>query len=164
MKNLIASLIRGWYRFQLWRLGIAPIAGGAKETGLGMTASIDDGAGSAQTITNDITNLTLGVPRANIVTTGIDKFAPEIILGLADLSVGLNGVFNDAVNMSHAVFKTVPSQGAAQTRAISIAISSQTLTAETMPDNYALTRAADGNFTWVVNLANADGVIPAWSA
>lgn len=128
-----------------------------------MTASIDDGSGAAQVITDDITNLTLGVPRASYDTTGLSKAGPERLLGLADLSVGLNGWFNDAANMSHAVFKTVPSQAAGQTRAISIAISGQTLTAETMPDNYLLTRGADGAFTWVVNLLNADGVIPAWS-
>lgn len=128
-----------------------------------MTASVDDGTGAAQVITNDITNLTLGVPRANQDITGIDSAGMERLLLLADLSVGLNGVFNDAANLSHAVFKTVPSQAAGQTRAISIAISGQTLTAETIPDDYALTRAADGAFTWAVNLTNADGVIPSWS-
>ena len=135
----------------------------AKESGIGMTASIDDGSGAAQVITDDITNLTLSMPRASYDITGIGKSGIERLLGLADLSVGLNGVFNDAANLSHAVFKTVPSQAAEQTRAISIAISGQTLTAETLPDDYLLSRAADGAFTWVVNLVNADGAIPVWS-
>ena len=139
------------------------MAVGEKESGLGMTASIDDGTGQAQVITNDITNLTISMPRANQDVTGIDKSGVERILLLADLSLGLNGVFNDAGNASHAVFKTVPAQGAAQLRAGSIAISNQTFTAETMPDNYSLTRAAGGAFTWAVNLLNADGLIPAWS-
>ena len=128
-----------------------------------MTAAIDDGSGATQTITDDITNLTIGMPRASYDITGIGKAGIERLLGLADFSLGLNGVFNDAANMSHVVFKSVPSQAANQLRAISVAISGQTVTAETMPDNYVLTRAADGAFTWVVNLLNADGVIPAWS-
>lgn len=128
-----------------------------------MTASIDDGSGAAQVITDDITNLTLGVPRALQDITGLSQAGAERLLLLADLSVGLNGVFNDAANKSHIVFKTIPSQGAAQTRAISIAISGQTLTAETMAGDYVLTRAAGGAFTWAVTLVNADGVIPAWS-
>ena len=134
----------------------------AKESGIGMTASIDDGTGAAQVITNDITNLNINLPRASYDTTGIDKSAPERLLGLADLSLALNGVFNDAANLSHAVFKTVPSQAAEQTRAVSIAISGQTFTAETTPQNYDLSRAADGAFTWAVTLVNADGNIPAW--
>ena len=99
-----------------------------------MTASIDDGSGAAQVITNDITNLSINLPRANQDVTGIDKSAPERILLLADLSLSLNGVFNDGSNKSHDVFKSVPSQAEAQTRAVSIAISGQTFTAETVPD------------------------------
>ncbi len=158
-----AWLDQSWARFRLWRLGIPAMAGGAKESGIGMTAAIDDGSGASQVITDDITNLTISIPRASYDVTGLGKSGIERLLGLADLSLGLNGVFNDAANLSHAVFKTVPSQGAAQLRAISIAISAQTLTAETMPDDYALTRAADGAFTWTVNLLNADGLIPVWS-
>ncbi len=135
----------------------------AKESGIGMTASIEDGSGAAQVITNDITNLVIGMPRANQDTTGIDLFGIERILLLGDLSLALNGVFNDAANLSHAVFKTVPSQAEAQTRAVSIAISGQTMTAETIPDNYALTRATGGAFTWAVTLMNANGIVPAWS-
>ena len=128
-----------------------------------MTASIDDGSGAAQVITDDITNLTIGVPRGIQEVTGIGSSGIERLLLLADLSVGLNGVFNPAADKSHAVFKTVPSQAAAQLRAISIAISSQTLTAETLTGDYALTRAADGAFTWAVTMVNADGNIPVWA-
>ena len=136
---------------------------GEKESGIGMTASIDDGSGAAQVITDDITNLTISMPRAIQDITGLSLAGMERLLLLADFSLGLNGVFNDTANKSHAVFKTVPSQSATQLRGISVAISGQTVTAETMPDNYVLTRAPDGAFTWVVNLVNADGVIPAWS-
>ena len=134
-----------------------------KESGIGMTASVDDGGGSAQVITDDITDLVIAIPRAIQDITGIGKAAPERLLLLADMSMTMNGVFNDAANLSHAVFKTVPSQTATQLRAVSIAISSQTFTAETFATDYILTRAADGSFTWSVPFVNGDGAIPAWS-
>ena len=135
----------------------------AKASGIGMTASIDDGSGAAQVITPDITNLTIDVSRAVQDVTDISDAGMERLLLLGDLSMGLNGVFNDAANLSHAVFKTVPSQAEAQTRAVSIAISGQTLTAEAYATNYVLTRAPDGSFTWSVPMVNGDGVVPAWS-
>ena len=134
-----------------------------KESGIGFTASIADGSGSPQVITNDITNLAINLPRANQDTTGIDKSAPERILLLADMSLSLNGVFTPSADKSHAVFKTVPSQAPEQTRAVSLAISSQTFTAETIPDGYALTLATGGALTWAVTLLNANGAIPSWS-
>ena len=135
----------------------------AIESGIGMTASIDDGSGAAQVITDDISNLSIGLPRAQWDVTGLSMSAPARVLLLADLSLGLNGGFNDDANMSHAVFKTVPSQSATQTREVTLAISGQTLTAETLPNDYALSRAAGGEFTWAVTLTNADGNVPAWS-
>ena len=135
----------------------------AKESGIGMTLAVDDGSGSANTITDDCTNLTIGVPRGLQDVSGLADAGVERILLLADCSVGLNGVFNDAGSMSHVTFKTVPSQGAAQTRLVTIVISGQTFTAETMAGDYALTRGADGSFTWAVTIVNADGNIPAWS-
>ena len=139
------------------------MAVGEKLSGIGMTASIDDKDGTARVITNDITSLTISMPRANQDVTGLDSSGIERILLLADLSLGLQGVFNDTGNQSHVVFKTIPLQVATQLRAVSIAISNQTMTAETMPDNYSLSRAAGGAFTWSVNMLNADGVVPAWS-
>ena len=135
----------------------------AKESGIGMTAAIDDGSGASQVSTGDITDLSINLPRANQDVTSIDLSGVERILLLADLSLGLSGVFNDAADRAHAVFKTVPSQSSAQLRAVSIAISAQTFTAETMPQNYDLTRASGGAFTWAVTLVNGDGIPPSWS-
>ena len=135
----------------------------AKESAIGMTLNVDDGGGSVQTITGDVTDLNINLPRAQQDVTSIDLSGVERILLLADLSLSLNGVFNPAANRAHAVFKTVPSQGEAQLRAVSIAISSQTFTAETMPQNYDLSRAKGGEFTWAVTLVNGDGLKPAWS-
>ena len=135
----------------------------AKESGISMTLSVDDGSGAAQVITGDITDLSINLPRAQQDVTSIDLSGIERILLLADLSMPLTGVFNPAANRAHAVFKTVPSQGEAQLRAVSCAISGQTFTAETLPQNYDLSRAKGGEFTFATTLVNGDGLLPAWS-
>ena len=71
----------------------------AKESGLGMSVAVDDSAGTARTISNDITNLDWATPREEQDITGLDKSARERLLTLADFSVTLNGVFNDAAHV-----------------------------------------------------------------
>ena len=85
------------------------------------------------------------------------------ILLLGDFVMSLNGKFNDAANKSHAVFKTVPAQAATIFRTVSIALSGQTLLAETFATDYALTRGGDGDFSWNVPFVNQDGNAPTWS-
>ena len=133
----------------------------AKESGLGMTVTIDDAAAAPQVITNDVTNLNFATPRGVYDWTGVDKLAPERGLGLADYQITLNGPFNDAANMSHAVFKTVCSTNVIRTTAL--ALSGQTLTAEVAFSDYAFTRAQDGSFNWTATGANGSGGVPAWS-
>ena len=74
-----------------------------------MIVKVDDSAGVLKTISNDITNLDWDTPRNVQDITGLDKAAMERLQLLADFSSTLNGVFDDAVNMAHDVFKTVPS-------------------------------------------------------
>jgi hypothetical protein len=133
----------------------------AKESGLGFSVAVDDSSGTARTISNDITNLTINTPRAEQDITGVDKSARERLLLLADMTVSLNGVFNDAANMSHAVLKTVPSTSVARTT--TLAISGQTLAGELLYTDYALTRGQDGSFTWAAPGALADGTVPTWA-
>ena len=92
----------------------------AKESGLGMTVAIDDSGGSARTISNDITNLDFATPREEQDITGLDKSARERLLLLADFTVSVSGVFDDASNMAHDVFKTVPSSSVARTTTLTI--------------------------------------------
>ncbi|MCH9011288.1 MAG: hypothetical protein IIC21_11735 [Chloroflexi bacterium] len=132
------------------------------ESGIGMVISIDDGTPSAQDISSDITDLTFGTPKAVLDITGIGDSAMRRIIGLGDFVMSLSGKFNDASNKSHAVFKTVPSQAATIFRTIDIALSGQKLTAETLPTDYALTRGADGDFSWNVPFVNQNGA-PSWS-
>ena len=134
----------------------------AKETGLGWsTLSVDNSATAAQDIRNDITNLEFATPRAVQETTGIDKFAIERLLLLADFSITLNGVFNDAANQSHSVFKDVGSTSV--TRTVAIGVSGQTLSNECLLTDYQLTRGDDGSLTWTVPGVLQDGTAPTWS-
>lgn len=134
----------------------------AKESGLGWTTlSVDDSAGTARDIRNDITNFSFATPREAQDVTGIDKSAMERLLLLADFSIDLNGVFNDAANLSHAVFKTVPSTSVART--VSLAVSGQTLANECLFTDYALTRSSSGELTWAAPGVLSDGTVPTWS-
>lgn len=134
----------------------------AKESGIGWsTLSVDDSGGTARDIRNDITNFQFATPRAVQDVTGVDKSAIERLLLLADFSITLNGVFNDAAAFSHAVFKTVPSTSVARTT--SLGVSGQTLANECLFTDYNLTRGQDGALTWSAPGVLADGVVPAWS-
>ena len=133
----------------------------AKESGLGFSVIADDSAGSARTISNDITNLDFATPREEQDITGLDKSARERLLLLADFSVTFNGVFNDASNMSHDVFKTVPSSSVART--VTMAISGQTLACEAFFSDYALSRSSSGELTWSAPGALSGGAVPTWA-
>ena len=133
----------------------------AKETGLGFAVSVDDSGGTLRDISNDITNFTLNTPRGVQDVTGIDKSAMERLLLLADGQITLNGVFNDASNMSHDVFKTVPSTSVERT--VATVHSGQTLTMECLFSDYNLTRAADGSLTWTATGQLSDGTAPTWA-
>lgn len=133
----------------------------AKESGLGFSVAVDDSGTSARTISNDITNLEFATPRGVQEVTGVDKSAIERILLLADFSVTLNGVFNDAANMSHAVFKTVPSTSVERT--VTLTHSGQSLACECLFSDYALTRAAGGELTFSAPGVLSNGSVPTWS-
>lgn len=134
----------------------------AKETGLGWTTlSVDDATPTLNDIKNDVTNFDFAMPRGVQDITGVDKLAIERQLLLADFSINLNGVFNDAASKSHATLKTVPSTSV--TRTVSLAISGQTLSNECLFTDYALTRSATGELTWAAPGVLADGTVPTWS-
>lgn len=136
----------------------------AKESGLGLTCTVDDSAGSGQAISNDITNLTFGIPSTVQDITGVNSSGMERLLLLADMTVTLNGVFNDASSLSHAVFKNYRTLLAGQVgRTTAIVHSGQTLSDEILYSDYALTRGADGSLTWTAPGNLSDGGVPAWS-
>jgi hypothetical protein len=114
----------------------------AKESGLGATVSVDDSGGTPRDISNDITEVSISTPRGIQEVTGINVSGMERILLLADIETELNGVFNDAANMSHVVLKTVTNTSVARTTAF--AVSGQTLSCEEVYDNYELSRSDYG--------------------
>jgi hypothetical protein len=126
-----------------------------------LTVAVDDHGGSARAIENDITNLDFATPRGVQDVTGVNKSAMERLLLLADFSITLNGVFNDASNLSHAVFSTVPSTSVART--VTLVMSGQTLPNETFFTDYSLSRAASGELTWSAPGVLTGGVVPTWA-
>jgi hypothetical protein len=134
----------------------------AKESGLGWTTlSVDGSDTAANDIKNDVTNFEFATPRAVQEITGVDKSAIERLLLLADFSITLNGVFNDAADKSHETFKDVGSTSVART--VSLAVSGQTLAVECLITDYQLTRGDDGSLTWSAPGVLQDGTAPTWS-
>lgn len=135
----------------------------AKSSGLGMTTfSVDDASGTPEAIKNDITNFQFATPRAVQDVTGVDKFAMERLLLLADYSVGPAGVFNPAASpSSHDVFKTVPSTSVPRT--VTMTVGGVTLACETLFTDYSLTRGNGGELTWSAPGVLADGTVPTWA-
>lgn len=132
----------------------------AKISGKGWsTLSVDDSGGTPVAVKNDVTEFDFATPRGVQDVTGVDKSAIERLLLLSDFSINLKGVFNAAT--SHTVFKTVSSSDTART--VSLAIASQTLANECVFTDYALTRAAGGEFTWSSPGVLSDGTTPTWS-
>lgn len=134
----------------------------AKSTGLGQTTlSVDDAAGTARDIRNDITNWQFSTPRGVQDVTGIDKSANERLLLLADASITLNGVFNPSANRAHDVLKTVPSTSVART--VTNTINGVTMACEMLFSDYQLTRSDGGELTWSAPGSLADGTVPTWA-
>lgn len=137
------------------------VARAAKESGIGMTVTVDDSAGSGKDISNDITSFSFNTPRGSQDITGLDKSAMERLLLLADGKVTINGVFNDATNKSFDVFKTVPTTSVSRT--VVILVSGQTLTMEMNFTDFSMNRGADGSLTWTATGELANGTAPTWS-
>lgn len=126
-----------------------------------MTVTVDDSGGTGRAITNDVTSIQFSTPRGLQDVTGLDKSAVERLLLLADGNVTINGVFNDATNQSHDVFKTVPTTSVSRT--VVIVHSGQTMTMEIMFSDYSLSRGQDGSLTWTATGSLANGTAPTWS-
>lgn len=133
----------------------------AKESGIGFSVAIDESDTNARTISNDITDLQFSTPRGVQDVTGLDSAGMERLLLLADFQATFGGVFNDASDMSHEVFKTVPSTSAQRT--VTLGISGQSLAPECVLTDYQLSRAQDGSFRFSVPAMLANGSAPTWS-
>ena len=126
-----------------------------------VTVAVDDSGGTARSIENDITGLDWAIPRAVQDVTGVDKAAIERLLLLSDFSLTMNGVFNDASNVSHDVLKTVASATASRT--VTIVTSGQTLPNEVFITDYSMSRGSDGSLTWSAPAVLQSGTAPTWA-
>lgn len=142
----------------------------AKQSGLGWTTlQIGDSSNALQDLRNDTTNFNFSTPRGVQDVTGIDKSANERILLLADFSATLNGPFDPGANLSHAVFKTVPSTSVLRAWAMTVGGVNLNLgtsgagNGAVLFTDYQLTRAATGELTWSVPGVLGSGVVPTWS-
>jgi len=122
---------------------------------------VDDSAGSAKDIRNDVHEFDFSTPRAVQDTTGVDKSAMERLLLLSDFQINLSGTFNPDASMSHAVFSTVSSTDVQRT--VSLGIGGKTLANECVFTDYALTRASGGELTWKTTGSLANGALPTWA-
>jgi hypothetical protein len=128
----------------------------AKIAGFPFQVQVDTSADSLTDISNDVTNFSFATPRGVQDTTGVDKSAMERLLLLADFSVTLNGVFN--ASLSHTVFSNLANE-----RDCDLTIASQSLDNDVLFTDYALTRNADGSFTWSAPGVLSDGTVPTWA-
>lgn len=133
----------------------------AKSSGIGMTISIDDDAGNARAIGNDILSATMNTPRGVQDITGVDKAAMERLLLLSDFNMDVEFVWNPAANpSSFGVFSTHADN---DTRTVTIVVGGKTLTAECILSNVTWNRQSDGSFVGSANLQLANGTAAAWS-
>ncbi len=132
----------------------------SKENGLGWSVlDVDDEAGVAQDIREDVNSLEFSTPRAVLEVTGIDKSAMERLHGLADFSATLTFTFDDdTADSVHDVFKDL-----SNVRTLLITVSAQILTNEVLFTDYALTRGNDGAFGGTAPCVLANGVVPTWT-
>lgn|SRR3990167_2788657 len=137
----------------------------AKESGLGLTVTVDDSGGTARAISNDITSLNWTMPSGVQDVTGVNSSGMERLLLLADLTVTLQGVFNDAAApSSFDCFKAYRTLAASQVgRTTAIAHSGQTLSDEVLYSDFSFGRNADGSLTWTAPGSLSDGGVPAWT-
>jgi len=129
-----------------------------------MAISVDDSSGAAQVLTTDILTVQITMPSGIQDVTAVGSSGYERLHLLADLQVTFGGVFDDAANLAHAVFKNYRTLAGSEIgRTTSIVHSSQTLAATLLYQNYDLNRQADGSFPFTTTGLCSQTAVPAWS-
>lgn len=126
---------------------------------------MDDSAGIARAITTDVLTVGITMPSALQDVSAVGSSAMERLYLLQDLQMTFGGVFDDAANLAHAVFKDYRTiAGSELGRTTVVVHSGQTLSQDALKYNdYALTRNADGSFSWTTTGFLASGTVPAWT-
>lgn len=132
----------------------------AKISGLGWTTlNVDDAAGTARDLRNDITNFDFEIPYDQQETTGVDVSAYERLALLADWKGTLNSVFNPSANRIHAVM----AGDLRVARTLEFVVSSQSISGEVLFDSYKLSRSNKGELTGQHPFSLQNGTAAAWS-
>lgn len=130
-----------------------------KESGLGMTLSIDDSSAAAKDISNDVSAVQFGTPQNLQDVTGLDKSAIERIALLSDATVSITvPAFNDTTDKSWDVLKTRTG-----VRTVAIGISGQTLSMEMLISDVQWSRNSDGSIGATATFMLQNGTVPVWS-
>jgi hypothetical protein len=136
----------------------------AKTSGLGAAIVIADDTDTNQTISDDVTEFSLSTPRAVQDITGVDVYAHQRLLLLADATVSLKLIMNNAADMGHMVLSTMSSTSVL--RSVQV-----TPTASTKPylgfngyvSTYDVARSATGELTTSAEVVLGDGNTPTWT-
>jgi hypothetical protein len=136
----------------------------AKTSGLGAAIVVADDTDTNQTISDDVTEFSLSTPRAVQDITGVDVYAHQRLLLLADATCSLKLVFNNAADMGHMVLSTMSSTS--ELRSVQV-----TPTASEYPylgfngyvSTYDVSRSATGELTTAADLVLGDGNTPTWT-
>ena len=128
-----------------------------------MAVAVDDSAGTARVISNDVTSISISTPRGVQDITGLDKSGIERLLLLSDGTVSISGVYNTAaLTGSHTVLKTISSNSALRTVTLT-PTGGSALAMEMVGVSYDLARAQSGELTFTAEFQLADGAAPTWS-
>jgi hypothetical protein len=136
----------------------------AKESGIGLSITIDESDGNPRDISNDIRSATWTTPQGVADVTGLDKSAIERLGLLKDAQLELVLSFNDASNLSFEVFKDYYTPVTSSFgRSVVIAISGQTLTMEMIIESVSYARSQDGDLQITATLRLCNGTVPTWA-
>lgn len=133
-----------------------------KQSGLGWTTlNIDDAAGTARDLRNDVLSFQFATPLAVQNITGIDKYAFERLALLGDMSITLNGsALNPDANKSHDTLADPTDRRTPRTT--EIGIGGQSLTTTILYTDFSYNRGEDGSLPWTAPGVLSDGTMPAW--
>jgi hypothetical protein len=133
----------------------------SKLSGIPVQLSVDNSAGAAKDISNDVNTFTVNTSRGEFDMTGLDKAAIERLLLLADAELSLTGTFNP--DLSHLVFRD---HGVGNPREVTVVYPGggalDTLIMNLVFSSYNVSRGADGALTWTSTGKLADGTTPAF--
>jgi hypothetical protein len=106
----------------------------------------------------------MSTPRGVQDTTGVDVYAHQRLLLLADASFSLKLVFNNAANMGHMVLSTMSSTSVLRSVQITPTASTKPyLGANCYVSTYDVARSATGELTTSAELVLGDGALPTWT-